>query len=126
MGHRLSPKRKPLTRREFGMLLVAQDCRCKCCGGKLDFTKPRQVIDEHLQPLADGGTNEMHNRALYCIGCASGKTRQEVTPRARSKRYAEGRTQYDKRKERGGSSIKSPAVSPLNSKHPRYQKRRMR
>ena len=90
-------KRKPLSRREFGLLLVRQNCRCGKCDGKLDFTKKGQVIDEHLQPLADGGTNALSNRALYCLQCAKGKTAKEVTPRARSKRYAEGRTQADKR-----------------------------
>ncbi|WP_300379550.1 HNH endonuclease signature motif containing protein [Henriciella sp.] len=98
-------KRKPLTRQQFGALLVKQDCRCAKCGGKLDFSKPRQVIDEHLQPLADGGNNDLDNRALYCAECAKGKTVKEATPRARSKRYAEGRTQADKRAARGGSTI---------------------
>ena len=105
-------KRKPLTRREFGMLIVQQECKCGKCGDKLDFTKLGRVIDEHLQPLADGGTNDLSNRALYCVDCAKGKTVKEVTPRARSKRYAEGRTQYDKRKRAGGSRIKSRGFQP--------------
>lgn len=119
-------KRKPLTRREFGLLLVRQDCRCECCGGKLDFSREKQVVDEHLMPLAEGGSNDLDNRAFYCVDCAKEKTIKEATPRARSKRYAEGRTQFDKRKARGGSSIKSPAVSTLNSKHPNYRKRKIR
>ncbi len=90
-------KRKPLSRREFGYLLLSQEGKCACCRNKLDLLKRGQVVDEHLQPLADGGTNDLDNRALYCLECARGKTSREVTPRARSKRYAEGRTQADKR-----------------------------
>lgn len=99
-------KRKPLSRLEFARLALEQDGKCACCSEKLDF-RPRQIIDEHLHPLADGGSNEMENRALYCVGCAKAKTLKEVTPRARSKRYAEGRTQADKRKAAGGSRIRS-------------------
>jgi len=100
-------KRKPLTRLEFARLALAQDGKCAKCADRLDFIKPRQIVDEHLHPLADGGGNEMDNRALYCVDCAKNKTLKEVTPRARSKRYAEGRTQADKRKAAGGSRIKS-------------------
>lgn len=98
--------RKPLTRLQFAKLALDQNGKCAKCGERLDFS-PRQIVDEHLHPLADGGGNEMDNRALYCVGCAKGKTIKEATPRARSKRYAEGRTQYDKRKAAGGSRIKS-------------------
>lgn len=89
--------RKTLSKREYAFLALRQNGRCPCCSGKLDFGKPRQVVDEHLQPLADGGSNELGNRALYCAACAKAKTIKEVTPRARSKRISEGRTQADKR-----------------------------
>jgi 5-methylcytosine-specific restriction endonuclease McrA len=100
-------ERKPLTRLQFAKLALEQEGKCAKCKERLDFVKPRQIVDEHLHPLADGGGNEMDNRALYCVTCAKGKTVKEATPRARSKRYAEGRTQFDKRKAAGGSRIKS-------------------
>ena len=111
-------KRKPLSRREFGLLIIQQEGKCGKCACRLDFTQPKRVVDEHLHPLADGGGNEITNRALYCYECAKGKTVKEVTPRARSKRYAEGRTQYDKRKAAGGSRIRSGTNWPKGRKLP--------
>ena len=113
-------KRKPLTRLQFARLALDQEGKCAKCGERLDFDRPRQIVDEHLHPLADGGTNDLSNRALYCVDCAKGKTVKEVTPRARSKRYAEGRTQYDKRKRAGGSRIKSRGFQPKPSGY-KYQ-----
>ena len=107
----MTEKRKPLTRLQFARLALEQEGKCACCGERLDFS-PRQIVDEHLHPLADGGGNEITNRALYCYECAKGKTVKEVTPRARSLRYAEGRTQYDKRKKAGGSRIRSRGFQP--------------
>lgn len=52
--------RKPLSRREYALLAMRQEGKCGCgCGRKLDFTKPRQVVDEHLQPLFSNGGNEL-------------------------------------------------------------------
>lgn len=95
-------ERKSLTRREFGFLLIEQNGRCPNCGSKLDFSKPRQVIDEHLQPLREGGTNELDNRQLWCQPCASHKTHKKEAPaRAKAARYEDGRTQADERLQRG-------------------------
>ena len=100
-------KRKTLTRREFGFLLIEQDGRCPKCGVRLDFTKPRQVVDEHLRPLREGGSNELHNRQLWCASCASHKTHKKEAPaRAKAARYEEGRTQAERRKA-NGSQIQS-------------------
>ena len=119
-------KRKPLTRREFGFLIIKQECRCGCgCGKRLDFTKPRRVVDEHLQPLFSSGSNDLDNRALWDVDCAKAKTSGEAPGRAKVRRFEGKKTQFDKRKARGGSSIKSPAVSALNSKHPNYRKRKI-
>tara|TARA_R110002073_G_scaffold120601_2_gene262661 strand:- start:9205 stop:9663 length:459 start_codon:yes stop_codon:yes gene_type:complete len=80
-------KRKPLNRLEFAQILLRQDGRCGCailptlhpdyadfpiCGGKLDATAG--LIDEHLLPLAAGGSNDLENRALLRKGCAQVKT----------------------------------------------------
>ncbi len=94
-------KRKPLTRSQLATLILSQEGRCKACGERLDFAKKGQVVDEHLCPLAEGGTNETENRALYCKPCATAKTIKEAPARAKSKRIAEGRTQADRRAQRG-------------------------
>ena len=100
-------KRKTLTRREFGFLLIQQDGKCGCgCGQKLDFTKPRAVTDEHLRPLREGGSNELDNRSLWLTACTKPKTCKESKDRAKAARYEDGRTQADERK-RNGSQIQS-------------------
>jgi 5-methylcytosine-specific restriction endonuclease McrA len=33
------------------------------------------MVDEHLLPLALGGSNDLSNRALLCVPCANAKTR---------------------------------------------------
>jgi len=122
--------RKPLTRREFGLLIIQQDGKCGCgCGKKLDFTKPRRVVDEHLVPLFSGGSNDLSNRALWDADCSKAKTSGEAGGRAKVRRFEQNKTQPEKRK-RNGSKLqsrgfsKAPAgyVSPLSKKHPRYQK----
>lgn len=90
-------KRKALTRSQLAELVLAQMGKCAKCGERLNFAKKGQVVDEHLTPLAEGGTNETSNRALYCVGCARPKTAIEQRNRGKSKRIAEGRTQADKR-----------------------------
>lgn len=90
-------KRKPLTRAQIAELTLRQMGKCLRCGERLDFTTKGAVIDEHLRPLADGGTNETSNRAFFCKPCATPKTAKEARDRGKSKRIAEGRTQADRR-----------------------------
>jgi hypothetical protein len=35
------------------------------------------MVDEHLLPLALGGSNDLSNRALFCAACAKEKTRAD-------------------------------------------------
>jgi len=51
--------------------MLAQEGRCPACREKL---RADQIIDEHIVPLDQCGTNDMSNRALFCIGCAREKT----------------------------------------------------
>jgi 5-methylcytosine-specific restriction endonuclease McrA len=68
----LNPEpRRRLSRVEFAQLMLEQEGRCAGCGEKL---KADQIIDEHLNPLYSGGSNELENRALFCLGCAREKT----------------------------------------------------
>lgn len=114
-------KRRPLTRLQFARLALEQDGKCACCSERLDFLGRRKIVDEHLHPIADHlegapDPNRMDNRALYCVDCAKQKTRKEAPARAKSKRYAEGRTQADKRKAAGGSRIKSRGFDKSRSR----------
>lgn len=73
-------KRKPLTRAEFGQLMIDQSGRCGCgCGEKLQPMTER-VIDEHRIALALGGTNDLANRELWRLPCAKAKTAGKDAP----------------------------------------------
>ncbi len=94
----MTEKRRPLTRREFGFLIIKQDCLCGCgCKQRLDFTKPKLVTDEHLNSLFSGGKNELENRALWLSECSKPKTSAEAPGRAKVRRIEQGKTQADKR-----------------------------
>jgi hypothetical protein len=90
-------KRKPLTRAQLAELVLAQMGKCASCGERLDFAGKGQVVDEHIQPLFSGGTNETSNRELRCKPCASVKTSAEAPDRAKVRRIEQGKTQADKR-----------------------------
>lgn len=64
-------RRRKLSRIEFAQLMLAQDGRCPACGERL---RADQIIDEHIVPLSQGGSNDLSNRALFCTGCAREKT----------------------------------------------------
>lgn len=82
-------KRKPLTRAQFGQLMIDQDGRCACgCGQKLQ-PMTEGVIDEHVRALGLLGSNDLANRRLYRKPCARKKTDELDTPRmAKAKRQA--------------------------------------
>jgi hypothetical protein len=66
--------RKPLTRAEFGQLMMDQLGKCGCgCGEKLQ-PMTEGVIDEHVISLGAGGTNDLANRSLFRKPCATAKT----------------------------------------------------
>ncbi len=73
-------KRNPLTRAQFGQLMIDQGGRCGCgCGEKLQPMTER-VIDEHRIALALGGTNDLSNRELWRLPCAKAKTAGKDAP----------------------------------------------
>ena len=79
MKDRILPTRQPslpiprrrLTRVEFAQLMLEQEGRCAACREKL---RADLIVDEHLTPLDQLGTNDLSNRALYCTSCARAKT----------------------------------------------------
>lgn len=101
-------KRKPLTRREVMQLMIDQDGRCACgCGVKLN-PMTEGVIDEHVRPLGQLGTNALENRRLYRKPCAAKKTEGKAgdnSRTAKAKRQAGEKGQRARREKRGGGSI---------------------
>lgn len=78
--------RRVLTRRETIELAVRQGGRCGCgCGEKLNALT-EGVTDEHVIPLARGGTNDLENRALWRTPCAIEKTKGDRSSDAKVKR----------------------------------------
>ena len=67
--------RRRLTRVEFAQLMLDQDGRCAACREKL---RADLIVDEHLTPLDQLGTNDLSNRALYCTACARSKTEGDL------------------------------------------------
>lgn len=90
--------RKPLTPKQRLKLLVANKGRCCICGLPIAGYRERwddydlseiPFIDEHIQPLWRGGTNEWGNRGPAHEACAKKKTAAEATERAKSERVSE-------------------------------------
>lgn len=79
--------RKPLTRKQRAELFLRQDGKCPNCGQRLEIKGGRPVcIDEHVNPLWRGGSNDLANRELWCIPCTRPKTKQESVERAKGNR----------------------------------------
>jgi 5-methylcytosine-specific restriction enzyme A len=104
---RLPEERKPLTRKQYRELFLAQDGRCKHCNQRLEVKGAQEVevaaqsIDEHLVPLWLGGSNDIAtNRELWCLPCTKPKTAGEATARAKSDRV---RDKYIGAKKQKGS-----------------------
>jgi 5-methylcytosine-specific restriction endonuclease McrA len=96
----LPRKRRKLTRVEFARLMLDQEGRCARCGLRLI---PEAIIDEHLTALDHGGTNDLSNRALYCLDCARDKTASDfaATLHGRRIRGEAGQTYRRKRRAQG-------------------------
>jgi len=96
----VTEKRRPLTRAQFAELVLAQNGKCASCGERLDFAAKGKVVDEHIQPLFSGGSNETSNRELRCKPCATVKTSAEAPGRAKVRRIEQGKTQADRREQK--------------------------
>lgn len=101
-------KRKALTRAQLAELVLDQMGKCAACGSKLDFAKKGQVVDEHIQPLFSGGSNETSNRELRCKPCATVKTSAEAPGRAKVRRIEQGKTQADRRAQKKAEGRHKP------------------
>ena len=66
-------KRKRLTLKEKVDILITQ-ARCNICQRPLE----KHSFDfDHCVPLKDGGSNEIHNFQVICVGCHAKKTRKK-------------------------------------------------
>ena len=75
--------RRRLTRVEFAQLMLDQEGRCAACREKL---RADLIVDEHLTPLDQLGSNDLSNRALYCTACARTKTEHDQAEIRHSRR----------------------------------------
>lgn len=87
-----STPRKPLTPNQRREILARQEDLCGECGTSLiwQVVEGRKVygpmIDEHFLRLYVGGSNELRNRQLWCVGCSKAKTKAEAAPNAKIRR----------------------------------------
>lgn len=76
-------ERRRLTVVERRALLERQRFICAGCPTKLTLEVEGRVvlgamIDEHIVPLALGGSNDLSNRELRCPACAKAKTLKDI------------------------------------------------
>jgi 5-methylcytosine-specific restriction enzyme A len=99
-------RRKPLTRKQR---LEAHDRHGgTCCVCLLPIAAGEPFIDEHIIPLALGGTNEQTNRGMAHIPCAKAKTRVDQNMIAKAIRM---RARHLGIKKRTGRKLQSRGFS---------------
>ena len=76
--------RKPLTPTQRLKLFEAHKGICVLCGLKIN--PGEKFIDEHIRPLALGGTNDLENRRPVHVACAASKTSNDLASIAKAKR----------------------------------------
>jgi 5-methylcytosine-specific restriction protein A len=77
-------RRKPLTRNQRAKMHDENGSTCCICLEPIPAGEP--FIDEHIIPLALGGTNDMSNRGPAHVGCAKKKTQRDLQLIAKAKR----------------------------------------
>jgi len=77
--------RKPLTPRQRLDMWERHKGICCICKQKIDGTRDRW-IDEHIIPLALGGSNDLANRGPAHEACARDKTKDDLRSIAKAKR----------------------------------------
>jgi len=93
-------KRKKLTRNQVAQLMLDQKGLCGCgCGQKLQ-PLTEGFVDEHVIPLAAGGTNALSNRRLLKPDCAKAKTKTDQEPIKKGRHMAGGKGSQRAKRER--------------------------
>lgn len=111
--------RRRLTRVEFAQLMLDQDGRCGACREKL---RADLIVDEHLTPLDQLGTNDLSNRALYCTACARAKTDDDQANIRHGRRVRGETGQKRTREQRRLKSWTQPRTFPTNRNGPLKRK----
>jgi HNH endonuclease len=128
MSNRLRPPQRPralpvprrrLTRVEFAQLMLDQDGRCAACREKL---RADLIVDEHLTPLDQLGTNDLSNRALYCTACARTKTDGDQADIRHGRRVRGETGQKHTREQRRLKPWTQPRTFPTNRDGPLKRK----
>jgi len=68
--------RKPIGKQIRAQVLARDEYRCRMCGR----TKDEVALEvDHIKPVANGGTDELHNLATLCRDCNRGKATYSFT-----------------------------------------------
>lgn len=102
-------KRKPLSAKQRLKMFEAHKGLCCLCGLKITTTK---WIDEHIRPLAQGGSNDLANRGPAHVKCAEAKTNGKTGDNAASARAKRKKTAAVVGKDRKGPPIQSAGFQP--------------
>ena len=102
-------KRTRLTPTERAAMLARQGGCCVSWG----CTETRGLIEEHSTPHTWTGAKADQ---LMCTTCHKPKTKLDAGRIAKTRRIANGKTQYDKRAAKGGTRIKSRGFDKTRSK----------
>ena len=76
--------RKPLTPTQRLKLFEAHKGICVLCSKEIKSGE--KWVDEHIRPLALGGSNDLENRRPVHVACANIKTPQDLSQIAKAKR----------------------------------------
>lgn len=114
-------KREPLSKYDFAFLMLQQQGKCAKCGERLERGKIR---DEHLQALHLGGTNDLSNRALWCLPCTKPKDKSDKGRIAKTKRLNGTTSSQASRRAERGPQIVSRGFQKRTEPH-KWPKRKM-
>ena len=115
-----TPKRKPLTPWQLATLYLAQGGRCKKCKVKI---QQGFCEDDHIIPLACGGTNDIENRQLLCPPCHSIKTNTKDKQTSAKIKRNQGIKGQRARRAKYGSQLKGR--NTLSKEHRKAVRERM-
>lgn len=104
--------RKPLTRSQ--RLAAYDEHGGTCCVCLQPIAPGERFIDEHIIPLALGGSNDKSNRGMAHIKCAAVKTKRDVALIAKAKRVRMKHLGIKKKKTR--SSFQTNRDGPFKKK----------
>lgn len=108
-------KRRKLTKPQVASLMLKQNGRCaaKGCNAKL---RKGYCDDDHVIPLACGGTNHISNRQLLCPPCHDAKTNERDKGDAAQIARRQGRKGQQARRAKNGPKMKSRGFDRTLSK----------